>query len=522
MKKLFSLLGCFVFTAQILNAQQQVWESQSEYQIRNIISNNNKIIYATTGIEVKSVFAVNGNENASVFLGNFDEVSRFTAFGNKVVFIGRKGYDINIWLTDGTPQGTTALTNFSHASISNIAVFKNKVYFTNYNALYYSDGTEGSTQILLSLPYESEIPPSISLLYALEDKLIYCYYGQLMVTDGNSSAIKTLADNTTVPVTGVLSGAGAVTVNNKLIFIKHSADTGDELWVTDGTDAHTFLLKDINPGVPSGFETIDYSLKPYFTASNGKLYFVANKGTGRSVWVTDGTLNGTNELYIGSNTNNPVSLKSIDGNVYFSNSYGDGLYFSDGLNNTVKNIGGTESPFDAYSFTEFNGSVYFVASDTEHGYELWKTDNTASSTIRVTDICEGSCSTFNHYTGLTACGNILFFSASNTGYEFDEYGNLSGNTDYQLWKLTGNSIPNAIRSKNIQKINAYPNPCQEYITIQLQESVSSVKIISAVGSEADVNWQQNSNTLRVQTQALYPGLYMLLINGKESVSIIKE
>lgn len=262
-------------------------------------------------------------------------------------------------------------------------------------------------------------------------------------------------------------------------------------------------------------------MTPRFTASNGKLYFVANKGTGKSVWVTDGTLAGTKELYIGSYTSNPVSLKSIDGNVYFSGDYSNGFYFSDGLNNTVQNIGGTQNPVDAYSFIKFDGSVYFVAYDPDHGYELWKTDNTAGSTSRVTDICSGDCSAFNHYTGLAACGNILFFSASTIGYGTNEVGNLYG-PEYQLWKLQGGSAATSIHQAAIEEVNYYPNPCKDYVLVEFKKQVSSVQLFSVLGNEVKANWKQDKNNIHIQTQDLTPGMYMLLINGIESVNIIKE
>ncbi len=521
MKKIFWSLVSFVFAVQFANAQQQVWEHvgyvSNGYQIRNIASMNNKIIYAASSLEMLAVYAVTGNENGALLLDEFSEVSDFAVFGDKVVFKGRKDAGFNLWITDGTQQGTIQISN---VGVGYIAVFNNKIYFTSGNTIYYTDGTLQGTQLLLSVPgTEGQIPFAYSILFlkVVNNKLIYYYYGQLGVSDGLSSTVEFLSDNSAMPITGAY--ATVEVVNNKLVFINASEDFGHELWTTDGTDANTGLLKDIYEGTSSSFEEQNHNLVPRFTESNGKLYFVANKGTGRSVWVTNGTLSGTSELYIGSNTNDPVSLKSIDGNVYFSNSYSSGFYFSDGLNNTVQNISGPQNPSDAYSFTKFNGSVYFVARDTDHGYELWKTDNTANSTMRVTDICKGSCSAFNHYTGLIACENILFFSASEIGYNDVEhpYG-----PEYQLWKLEGGSVTASIHNATIQKVNAYPNPCKESVSIAFQQSFSSVQLFSAVGNEIKANWQQDSNTLVIQTQALSPGMYKLLLNGKESVSIIKE
>ncbi|ABG60523.1 T9SS type A sorting domain-containing protein [Cytophaga hutchinsonii] len=524
MKKLLWLLFCSFGVMISSTAQQQVWKhsgyNSNGYQIRNIASINNKIIYLASSIEMQNVYAVTGNENRALLLDEFSEVSNFTVFGDKVVFCGRKDYISTLWITDGTLQGTVSLTGIQNLYATNIAIFNNKIYFTNGNSIYYTDGTLNSVQLLLTVPADENETPSVRpiiFLKALQDKLIYYYYGQLGVTDGTSSTIKFLSDNAT---STLIIGAyvTADVVNNKLIFINASADIGFELWSTDGTDANTALLKDINPGTLSSFEEENHNLRPWFTSSNGKLYFVANKGTGKSVWVTDGTLNGTSELNMGARYYNPENLKSIDGNVYFT---GSGLCFSDGLNNTVQNIAGVQNPNYAYGFIKFDGSVYFVASDADHGYELWKTENTASSTTRVTDICAGTCGSFNSNTGLAVCWNILFFSASDIAPGYNEVDHSYG-PEYQLWKLEGSSVAASTRDVTVPRVNAYPNPCKEYVSIEFQQPVSNVKIISAVGSEVDANWQQDSNTLRVQAHALNPGMYMLLINGKESVRIIKE
>ena len=73
-------------------------------------------------------------------------------------------------------------------------------------------------------------------------------------------------------------------------FVYFSADNGIngfELWKTDGTEANTELLTDINPGVGS-------SNPANLTEMGGLLFFTANNSTnGIELWITDGTAAGT-------------------------------------------------------------------------------------------------------------------------------------------------------------------------------------------------------------------------------------
>jgi ELWxxDGT repeat protein len=80
-------------------------------------------------------------------------------------------------------------------------------------------------------------------------------------------------------------------VANKLFFSANDGTTGNELWVSDGTDPGTYLVMDINPGINGSYYSgngIVYANKFYFNADNGV--------NGTELWASDGTAPGTSMI----------------------------------------------------------------------------------------------------------------------------------------------------------------------------------------------------------------------------------
>lgn len=156
------------------------------------------------------------------------------------------------------------------------------------------------------------------------------------------------------------------------------AGNGEELWRSDGTEAGTYLVKDIQPG-PAG------SAPRKLVGFKGGLCFSADDGThGREPWWSDGTAQGTA---------------------------------------LVKDIwpGGEDSVPE--SFVALGGSLLFAAEEEEHGRELWKTDGTEGGTELVKDVREGWLSGLmgKEWYGarLVAMGGMVFFKALGDLYRSD-------------------------------------------------------------------------------------------------------
>ncbi|MBV8386489.1 MAG: hyalin, partial [Acidimicrobiia bacterium] len=215
---------------------------------------------------------------------------------------------------------------------------------------------------------------------------------------------------------GVSDPVEPTAAGNTMFFYGKSNGYGHELWKTDGTNAGTVMVKDINPGQVGS--AVDDSYDPYLTNVNGTLFFSANDGMhGRELWKSDGTAAGTvmvkdiNLIPDGtvslSGGSNPSGLTNVNGTLFFQADdgiHGGELWKSDGtsagtvmvkdINPTMRTTNTTHAGSWPGRITDVNGIAMFVADDGVHGEELWKSDGTEAGTVMVKDINPGSANSF--------------------------------------------------------------------------------------------------------------------------------
>ena len=292
--------------------------------------------------------------------------NNFTEFEDQLFFTADDGETGNeLWVSDGTSEGTQLLKDINPGSsydfpdgsfIFDLIEFKDQLFFTaddgeTGNELWVSDGTSEGTQLL------KDINPGSSYDFP----------------DGSYAANFTEFED-------------------QLFFTANDGENGNELWVSDGTSEGTQLLKDINPG--SSYDFPDGSYAANFTEFEDQLFFTANDGeTGNELWVSDGTSEGTQllvDINPGSNYGNP-----------------NGSY--------------------AANFTEFEDHLFFTANNGENGNELWVSDGTSEGTQLLVDINPGSNygnPESSYAYGLTVINDELVFSAND------------GENGNELFKLT--------------------------------------------------------------------------------------
>jgi ELWxxDGT repeat protein len=222
--------------------------------------------------------------------------------------------------------------------------------------------------------------------------------GQLGFSDGTAGGTAYIS---TGKVLLDFNHSANVEMNGKFYFAGINASAGSELWVTDGTDAGTYLVKDIKPG-PAGSNLSVPNERGICPVVNNILYFLADDGVnGSQLWKSDGTEAGTQMVKV------------------------------------IRNGGLNEVGFPSISDSNFHvgDNFYFIANDGTHGLELWKTRGTSATTQLVADLNPGPGSTQFGPSCLSLCG-VLVFMANN------------GQTGMELWRTAG-SAENTFLLKDI-------------------------------------------------------------------------
>ena len=245
---------------------------------------------------------------------------------------------------------------------------------------------------------------------------------ELWESDGTEAGTKLIKDINVGTNSGQSSNSYklSIVLNNKLYFRASDGINGYELWESDGTTSGTKMVKNINPGSSDSY--------PYnFVKLNNKIFFTADNGSnGRELWESDGTEAGTKlvkDINVGSNGSNIQHLASHNNRLYImadDGVKGTELWISDGSASGTKllkdiNVGTSSST--PHSFTVYKGKIYFIADDGIHGSELWVTDGTTSETKLLKDIKAGS--SHNQIGYLTVFDNKLFFRAEDSSHGFE-------------------------------------------------------------------------------------------------------
>ncbi|MBK8601418.1 MAG: T9SS type A sorting domain-containing protein [Flavobacterium sp.] len=392
---------------------------------------NNQILFApnivaagnATGIELyKSDGAtISLVKNINTTVAASSQPSELTVLNSLCFFTADDGTGKKLWKTDGTNAGTVPYINLGTsttiANPSGLEVFGNDlVYAANPNSntgneLYKTDGS------------------------------------------GNVTLIKDIA--TTLLAS---SNPREITVlGNWIYFSADNGSTGRELWRSDGTNAGTQLIRDINTvGGGGGMPTLSSNPSDFFQVGS-TVYFTADNGiNGDELWKTTGSAGGT------------VMVKDI----------------------TV----GTGSTIIS-DMIEYNGKLYFTAYNvTDFNSNLWVSDGTTAGTTMITINPSGDSDVSN----IILYNNELYFGAndgSGIGTELYSYRD----------PFLGTEVVDAAEDKVI----LFPNPSRDYFEMQSDRNIQQVRVYSLQGQLIKSFDKQQ----RYDVSDLAHGVYVVKIAG---------
>lgn len=230
---------------------------------------------------------------------------------------------------------------------------------------------------------------------------------ELWRTEGTEATTTRVAD---INPNGSSDPTNLVVAGDFLYFSADGGTDGRELWRI-GTQGNPTQVADINPNGDSDPDSL--------VVLNGLVYFSADDGEdGRELWRSDGTSSGTSQvadINSGAADSNPTGLTVFNNRIYFSADDGDDgaeLWSSDGDLDTAQvddiNTGAASS--DPGQFVAFDNALYFAATTSDDGRELWRLDSTNDEVSLFQDINPGAADSDPF--DLTFSGNGFYFAAT--------------------------------------------------------------------------------------------------------------
>lgn len=491
------------------------------------------------------------------------------------------GLTSRLYKTMGTSATTVLLEGGSNMHVGMILGFlgddllyiAGDIFNGGSYGLYKTNGTAGAGELVSAYHQGNDWFVAYPMTIEMNDVLYFLGNDgvagfELWRTDGTAAG--------TYMVKDINPGVGSIILitdptqyfaemNGYIYFGAADPTNGAELWRSDGTEAGTTLVADIDPTAPS---IPNQGSNPAFLCTyNNAVYFSAQRPVdGRELWKTDGTEGGTVLVKdIAPGSGSPSHLIEYNGLLYFSAFHPDQNYTLYKSNGTAAgtvavkppNSGGPTISLDP--FVIFKGKLFFAANDNQGFSSIWYSDGTAGGTASLPDV-PGAYN--SHPMQLLATTNYLYFTAANdvngntnngvyrttelinqnvllTSATFDanEFqpmhlvngcllvrGDNTSATGEEIYTICNqNTQTVGLEEIDMATVKVYPNPCIDQVTIETNidlKEIEGLSLQSLSGKSIVVSYSAlDQHTLRVGGLSdLSSGVYFLMLKTKNGVS----
>ncbi|NOT38569.1 MAG: hypothetical protein HOP11_14450 [Saprospiraceae bacterium] len=414
--------------------------------------------------------------------------NKFFISGDKMYFAARDEFNLYdyLYVSDGTKAGTINLSDsiinklkgmLVNSSRNTIASLRNGAIFNAYETnstfgLWYTDSTRKGTIRLNANGFADNF-----IVHPKYNVALFSQNGKFMISDGTVAGTKELNDLLNISSVNS-SSVGAGIFGDNFLLEALDINTGTfGLFVTSGiSNQYTKLVE---------FGGVASKVRNVTDLGNNRCIFSNDKG----IYLTDGTKSGTSQIPGLTSYKLMNAYKDLwtiyKGKVYFAASdtntgKGVELYVSDGTISGTKmliDINATASSIPS-NFNVYKDLLYFTATTTIHGNELWYTDGINSA--RLSDINPGAADSNPMY--LTGLDNNLYFSAiqTNSGRELYRFSlakvsidNISSNTRIDVLPTINNG-EFLIKSNDNQMISSISVKNENGIEICLIKEPQSI------------------------------------------------
>ncbi|HUM47616.1 MAG TPA: T9SS type A sorting domain-containing protein [Chitinophagales bacterium] len=360
-----------------------------------VLEHNQLIVSYNPGTSPLGIALLDGESGSVLPLKTFMtsiKLNPVALSANRALFTGvQNSTGQELWTTGKTPAGTVLVKDINpghnSSGITFGAILNNKLFFLAHEtgtdddpgpfSLWITDGTPGGTTKLADSVRKDAVHSYGPFVYVIYKNAFY-FYGsnpatgvtELWRSDGTlSGTFKIMVLNDFEPQRTDLA-----VLNDTLYFHGYDVAHGEELWRSKGTFNSTVLVKDLNPGPGSSYPK-------GLTAYHGKVWFTATDGSGYKLWHTNGTVANTEALTTGLSAEDYI-LGATSSKLYFTIDVS--TWLTDGTNGGTAKLTFPSLTNDVewpQNLHEINGVAYFTMTD--YALNAVKNNGTPSGTYLV-------------------------------------------------------------------------------------------------------------------------------------------